>query len=501
MEDMFMKKRARVLVCSLWYILLVFGFSGCSYKLIVHIKPSDAVLFLDSKPIQIDEPLTVPWPGAEHHLRAELKGYHTLEQHIKLSLFQLNEYSLVLEPELYRVTINIDEGESELYLGDLFLGKTPIAVDLPYGVNIIRMHRDGYIDELCRLQVEGSTSYLFHHHQEGTPFEQLGIFPTGKQPKQVIFSPDEQYVTIPLLDDVGFNVFDIPTLTMLKKEEIPRTGRKLGFAEGLFITDDQVSSKETRFFISQMTTGTIFEYAYPAFTFKRSFPTGGNWSKFMAWESRSRLLAISNWLSDTVSIINIDNGQVLKLLATDPVPRGLVFTHDGRYLIVTTYDGGSLLLFNTETWSQEKRLKVPHANLRHVVISPDDKSLYVSDMGLNAVYQVALESFSIIHTYTVDHNPNTIDLSPDGRILIVSCRGPNNPQSYLLRSPRSGIISVIDVQQQKELWNFSAGNQPTGLDISPGGNFLALTNFMDNSLELFWIGDFLKNTARKTSLH
>jgi hypothetical protein len=57
------------------------------------------------------------------------------------------------------------------------------------------------------------------------------------------------------------------------------------------------------------------------------------------------------------------------------------------------------------------------------------------------------------------------------------------------------------VQQQKELWSFSACNQPTGLDISPGGSFLALTNFMDNSLELFWIGDFLKNTAKGTSLH
>ena len=62
---------------------------------------------------------------------------------------------------------------------------------------------------------------------------------------------------------------------------------KLGFAEGLFIKEKNC------FFVSQMTTGTIYEYSYPDFKLKRSISTEGNWSKFIAYNHDKNFLSVS----------------------------------------------------------------------------------------------------------------------------------------------------------------------------------------------------------------
>ena len=103
-----------------------------------------------------------------------------------------------------------------------------------------------------------------------------GTFKCGRQPKQVLFSPDDKYIVMPLLEDDGIDLFNVETKKMETRLK-PPSSDKLGFVEGLFIP-----SKKS-FFVSQMTTNQIHEYTYPGFTYKRSIPTGGVWTKFMVW--------------------------------------------------------------------------------------------------------------------------------------------------------------------------------------------------------------------------
>ena len=83
-------------------------------------------------------------------------------------------------------------------------------------------------------------------------FEKVGVYPCGKQPKQVIFSPDSKFVVLPLLEDEGFDIFSIEQKKVIKRIKPPEYA-KLGFAEGLFVPSKQA------FFVSQMTTGNIYE--------------------------------------------------------------------------------------------------------------------------------------------------------------------------------------------------------------------------------------------------
>jgi 6-phosphogluconolactonase (cycloisomerase 2 family) len=82
---------------------------------------------------------------------------------------------------------------------------------------------------------------------------------------------------------------------------------------------------------------------------------------------------------------------------------------------------------------------------------------------------------------------DTVRLDPEDRFLYVSCRGPNNPESYELPSPANGSIHVIDAQSLRTVEVIPGGNQPTGLGITPDGRFLAFSNFQDRNVEIYAI--------------
>lgn len=468
------------------YVVLLFAVCwlvcSCSYSVHITVEPEGAAITVDGIPIE--NGTTIRTHQKTIRVMAEVEGYVPVDELFVNKIFAINQHAIVLNKRTFTVHIETIEGSSALLEQNKLLGQTPCDVVLDYGVHVLTLSRPGYADEMCRVDVRQNASYTFQHHKEGTPFQALGIFSCGVQPKQVIFSPDDDYILIPLLGERGFDVFSVSELKMVKRIEPPDPSKQTGYPEGLFLKERNV------FWISQMTTNSIYEYSWPGLEYRRTIPTGGVWSKYMAWHNSQHIAAISNWLSNTVSIINPESGDIINKLPTAAVPRGLAFTKDGKYLIVTAFEGGRISLFETSSWKEIKYIQKAGSNMRHAVLSPDDMTLYVSDMGNNCVYEIDMNSFTVTNSYEVDLNPNTIDISPDGRLLVVSCRGPNNPVSYLLRSPRSGYIVVIDVQQKRIVAMFAGGNQPTGLDISNSGKYLCFSNFLDNTIELFYLGDY-----------
>ncbi len=307
----------------------------------------------------------------------------------------------------------------------------------------------------------------------------IGTYKCGRQPKQVLFSPDSKYIIMPLLDDTGFDIFSVQEKKIIKRINPPNSA-KVGFAEGLFIPAKGV------FLVSQMATANIYEYTYPGFEYKRTIPTTGNWSKFIAFSSEKQLLAVSNWVSNDVSIIDYKTGNCIKKISTGAAPRGLYFIEGGKTIISLSFDDGFIEKFDVETGKQLAVIKVADGAMRHIVLNSDNTKAYVSDMYHRLVYEVNLETFKITGKTQVFNNPNTIKLYND-RWLFVSSRGPNNKEDYTKRSPENGKIQVIDTQTMEVVISFEGGNQPTGLDISPDGKYLCFSNFQDQNIELYEI--------------
>ena len=247
-----------------------------------------------------------------------------------------------------------------------------------------------------------------------------------------------------------------------------------------------VLQKDFSFLVSQMTTANVYEYSYPGFELKRTIPTDGNWSKFIAFSSEKQLLAVSNWVSNDLSIIDYQSGQCLRKISTGAAPRGLYFIEGGKSIISLSFDDGLIEKFDVDTGKQLSVIKVDKGAMRHIVLNKDNTKAYVSDMYHRLVYEVNLATFKITGRTQVFNNPNTIKLYKD-RWLFVSSRGPNNKEDYTKRSPENGKIQLIDTTTMEVVLAFEGGNQPTGLDVSPDGKYLCFSNFQDENIELYEI--------------
>lgn len=307
--------------------------------------------------------------------------------------------------------------------------------------------------------------------------KQTGVYSCGKQPKQVVVSPDGKYVVMPLLEDNGFDIFSMAEKKVLRRVN-PPSAAKLGFAEGLFIPE------KNAFFVSQMTTANIYEYSYPGFEYKRTINTKGNWSKFIAYCPQKDLLAVSNWISNDVSLIDYSTGKVVRLIKTGKAPRGMVFTDNGKYIISLSFDSGIIEKFEVETGKRVNSIYIKNAAMRHIVMNKAQTKAYISNMYHAMIYELDLSTFTITKQTKVYVNPNTIELYDD-RYLFVSSRGYNNPEDYTKRSPANGRITVIDTTTMKAIKVFEGGNQPTGLAIC--NDRLIFSNFQDADIEVWEI--------------
>ena len=132
--------------------------------------------------------------------------------------------------------------------------------------------------------------------------------------------------------------------------------------------------------------------------------------------------------------------------------------------------------------------------MRHLVGDQQGKHLYADDMGTNQAFVVDLASERVRKLGTTNNVPNTIDLTPDGRVLYVSNRGRNGP-NYYLPGPEWGSVLAIDTATGKVLDAIVGGNQTTGLDVSADGRLLAFSDFLDNRIHLYQVPPFQKLAA------
>ncbi|MFO1471902.1 MAG: hypothetical protein U1F27_12805 [Turneriella sp.] len=84
----------------------------------------------------------------------------------------------------------------------------------------------------------------------------------------------------------------------------------------------------------------------------------------------------------------------------------------------------------------------------------------------------------------IQQDPNTIAESNDGKYLYVSCRGKNNPKSYLIKGPDFGRLMVIDIATQQVVEEIEAGNQPADKRLARR-QYIVLTDFLDHAMRVY----------------
>jgi DNA-binding beta-propeller fold protein YncE len=355
-------------------------------------------------------------------------------------------------------------------------GTSPFAATLRGGHLELTLSRPGYNRLVQQVVLDRHRSLDLWLDRKGLLHHKLGELRSGSNPKQVAFSPDGRQLWVSLLGGRGIEVFDTRTRRRLREVKLGRHGA----VEVIFTRNGRTV------YASQMETASVWEIDRRSYRVRRQLDTGGTWSKVMALSPGERTLYVANWVSNDVSVIDLRSGRLRRLLPTVRTPRGLWPTPDGRRLYVAGFQDGELQRIDLAGGRRSRTLLRTGGAMRHLVGDPGAGRLYADDMGTSEAFVVDLATERVRKLADTDNVPNTIDLTPDGRVLYVSNRGKNGA-CYCAPGPEWGSVLAVDAASGRVLDAIIGGNQTTGLDVSADGRLLAFSDFLDNRIHLYTV--------------
>ncbi len=359
--------------------------------------------------------------------------------------------------------------------GQAWDGRTPAKVSLYAGTVSVELERPGYNPVRREVDLARNRNLTVWLDPEGLLLASQRRWSTGPAPKQVAYPPDGSQLWVTLLGGHGIQVFDPATGTELEQIRLGAHGA----VEVIFTADGRLA------YASQMETASVYEIDARTFKVKRQIAGEGSWSKVLALSPDERTLYLANWVSDDISEIDLRSGTVRRRIPTVDTPRGLYPTPDGRRLFVAGYGRGEIAVIDLDSYRQKVLLRTGGA-MRHLVGDAKGEMVYADDMAEAVVYAVDTGTDQVRKLATVDKNPNTIDLSPDGRVLFVSCRGRNG-SDYYLPGPEWGSVVLVDTRSGTLLDAIVGGDQTTGLDVSADGQWLAFSDFLGDTVRTYAI--------------
>ncbi len=325
-------------------------------------------------------------------------------------------------------------------------------------------------------KLERQSGILSHSAEIATPW----------QPKSVRFAPDGNSVfTANLGSPVPLSEYRINPPEKLRNFQVPENYRSdKGFVETAILPERE------EIWVSQMTRNAVHVWNYKSGRYLGTVPLSGSWPKVLLPAPDEKHIYVSCWLSNTIVEIDTESRRETRSFAVGNTPRGMVFSPDGQDILTALFDSSTVERVNVSSGTVTARYNAAPGHvcaMRHIVYNPRQREYYITAMGASRVFRLS-ENGEWTGWWRVGKNPNTCALSPGGRYLFVSCRGPNNPDTgYLTRGYEYGKIYIINTVENKvEGWIWGR-DQCTGLDVSPNGSILAFSDFLSANLELYAI--------------
>ncbi|MFI5186030.1 MAG: YncE family protein [Chitinophagales bacterium] len=207
---------------------------------------------------------------------------------------------------------------------------------------------------------------------------------------------------------------------------------------------------------------------YPASSQTDSFDVPliktGKTPKVISKTSDDKNLLVSNWHSNTVSILELNPseypyGKLIRTIPVAAIPRGIAVDDKNNKSYVAIMGGASITVVNNWVWQKEDEIQVA-SNPRHIVMDTSGR-LFVSYNKLSQIACINTETGKTLFTAPTHAQPRTIALSKNKQFLFVTCYNGN-------------MVDVFKINNNgfKKLYSIDCKGKPVGVDIFEDNNKL-----------------------------
>lgn len=151
-----------------------------------------------------------------------------------------------------------------------------------------------------------------------------------------------------------------------------------------------------------------------------TIPVAG-WTHHEAITPDGRYVLSTHGLRGYVSVVDLEKNEVVRTIATGPVPNYTIITKDGKYAYVSNTGNNTISEIDLTTWKVTRSLEAGPAP-EHLVFSTDESTIYVTNPRAGKVSAVSAKTGKIIKAYAIGKSVHGLDIGDDGKTLFVSSK-------------------------------------------------------------------------------
>jgi YVTN family beta-propeller protein len=280
---------------------------------------------------------------------------------------------------------------------------------------------------------------------------------TGSMPKGASLSRDgkEFYVTnFGQMDKRNVTIYDAQTLALRGEIDVPGV-----------IVESALSPDGKTLFISNFHRNSVMFVDLATKTVAHEVKTGHN-PKILVASPDGKSVFAANWTTNSVTQVDVATKSAVRTLPVGKQPRGMAMTKTGK-LFVANFYSDSIDVFEGEDLATRHRIPVCKCP-RHLAVSPDDKTLYISCLTASQLHALDIATEAIVHTAPVGDAPKSVDVSRDGRWVYTADYGETRS------------VSIVDTATwTSRVFPIRAMDRASGVAVAPDGRHALVTGWYD----------------------
>jgi YVTN family beta-propeller protein len=180
--------------------------------------------------------------------------------------------------------------------------------------------------------------------------------------------------------------------------------------------------------------------------------------------ARPTRIYVSNYLDDTVSVIDGGDKRVVATIRVGRAPAGMVVSRDQRFVYIADSESNTVSVLDSASNRIAGTIALPRGSEPvGLALSPDGRELYTADGGSDRISVVNTRTGRVVASARVGRQPLSVAVSPDGSTLYTANSG-------------SGNLSVVNSRTMRVLRAIPTGRFPSGVAVTPDGRSVNVSN-------------------------